>query len=206
MERSERRLTREESQAQTRERLFQAARLVFARQGYGGASLDAIAAEAGFSKGAVYSNFDSKEALFLELLRRHMAQEIDELDRLWEGTRGRKGEVMRALRQWLDAMNSDTDWSMLSTELLLHARRNDDFAVQYETLFAAHRAAIGELVGRLFQIAGQKPPVPTGEIAGALMALAQGLALQRQRTTPGRSDPAGALIKLFLESLLAAPG
>lgn len=60
-----RRLTREESQAQTRGRLLDAARTVFAGRGYHGASVEEIAEEAGYSKGAVYSNFESKEEIFL---------------------------------------------------------------------------------------------------------------------------------------------
>jgi AcrR family transcriptional regulator len=59
------RLTRAEQQALTRERLLAAAERVLARHGYGGASIDLITAEAGYSKGAIYSNFESKEAVFL---------------------------------------------------------------------------------------------------------------------------------------------
>ena len=63
------RLTRAQQQALTRERLLAAAERVLAGHGYGGASIDLITAEAGYSKGAIYSNFESKEAVFLELLR-----------------------------------------------------------------------------------------------------------------------------------------
>ncbi|HZD71914.1 MAG TPA: helix-turn-helix domain-containing protein, partial [Actinomycetes bacterium] len=45
-----------------------AARRVFARRGYHDASVEEVAEEAGFSKGAVYSNFTSKEDLFVTLL------------------------------------------------------------------------------------------------------------------------------------------
>ena len=68
------RMTREQSKALTRERLLDAARNVFARSGFHGASVEEIASEAGFSTGALYSNFDGKEELFLALMER----EIDE--------------------------------------------------------------------------------------------------------------------------------
>src|SRR4051812_11272388 len=68
------RLTREQSRAQTRERLLDAARDVFARSGFHGASVDEIASAASYSTGALYSNFDGKEDLFLALMER----EIDE--------------------------------------------------------------------------------------------------------------------------------
>jgi AcrR family transcriptional regulator len=76
------RLTRAQQQALTRERLLAAAERVLARHGYGGASIDLITAEAGYSKGAIYSNFESKEAVFLELLRVYMERDMAELGRI----------------------------------------------------------------------------------------------------------------------------
>src|SRR5258706_6443215 len=61
------RLSRQQSRLQTRERLLEAATLVFSRRGFDAASVEEIAEEAGYSKGAVYSNFASKEELFLTL-------------------------------------------------------------------------------------------------------------------------------------------
>src|SRR5258708_8791698 len=72
------RLTRAESHAQTRERLLLAARQVFARHGFGGASVDMIAAEAGYSKGAIYSNFETKEAILFELLDQYAEEQISD--------------------------------------------------------------------------------------------------------------------------------
>src|SRR5918998_4245590 len=60
--------TRAEKQARTRQALLDAARAVFLRRGFADASVDAIAAEAGFTRGAFYSNFSSKDELFAELL------------------------------------------------------------------------------------------------------------------------------------------
>src|SRR4249920_557563 len=61
-------LTPERRRALTRRHLLEAAGVVFARQGFHGATLDEVAATAGFTKGAVYSNFTSKDDLFLALL------------------------------------------------------------------------------------------------------------------------------------------
>lgn len=66
-------VSRREQQRLTRERLVFAARAAFARDGYHGANLEAIAREAGFSKGAVYSNFESKAALFLAVMDENIA-------------------------------------------------------------------------------------------------------------------------------------
>ena len=58
----------------TREKLFEAAARVFEEQGIGGAPIEAIAAAAGFSRGAFYSNFDSKDELIIAMLEEHVAQ------------------------------------------------------------------------------------------------------------------------------------
>ena len=73
------RLSREQSQAQTRERLLEAARSLFVQRGFGGTSIRDIAEEAGYSQGAFYSNFPDKEALLLDLLRGHMEAEARQL-------------------------------------------------------------------------------------------------------------------------------
>src|SRR5437764_1063026 len=62
------RQTREQKKAQTHRQLLEAAARVFARKGYRAASVDDVAAEAGFTKGAFYSNFDSKEDVFAALV------------------------------------------------------------------------------------------------------------------------------------------
>src|ERR1700761_1588156 len=76
------RLTREESRLATRTRLLESAAQLFATGGYEGASVDLIAENAGYSKGAFYSNFKSKEAIFLHLLDAHKRREIDALAQL----------------------------------------------------------------------------------------------------------------------------
>jgi hypothetical protein len=61
---------------------------------------------------------------------------------------------------------------------------------------------MGSLVERLFADLGRAPPAPPLDIAGALMALAHGMVLQRRPTTQGAADPSGAMIKLLLKGLI----
>jgi len=196
------RLTRDESKTQTRERLLDAARHMFAQGGYGGASIDTIAAEAGYSKGAFYGNFESKEAIFLELLSRHMAAEAEQLTRLVDPNRT-AGDILDSLDVWLEQMNADADWALLAMELQLHARRSSTFAPMYDALYARHRGNLGELIERLFALSGKRPPAPPVELGAAMMALGHGLVLQRTSYREG-GDPAGVLIKTVLRALIAA--
>jgi AcrR family transcriptional regulator len=68
------RLTRKEKQAETRRRLLDAGERVFIRLGLQGSSVEEIAAEAGYTRGAFYSNFKSKDELFVELLQDRVYQ------------------------------------------------------------------------------------------------------------------------------------
>lgn len=178
---AEKRLTREESQAQTRERLLEAARIVFVQAGYRGASVDAIAAEAGYSKGAVYSNFEGKEDLFLELKRLYADAELAKFDALITEIAARKSNVedmTRIVRSWLDAFMADSEWLVLGIELQLHARRNAAFAARYGALNDQHRAALAAIFRRLFVAVGKVPPKDCAIIADAVIGTSLGLALE----------------------------
>jgi AcrR family transcriptional regulator len=88
-----RRLTRAEAKARTRQLLLEAAASVFASKGFAGASVEEIAEAAGFSIGAVYSNFGSKEELFLELSQAYRSDLIAEAAALVRGHRPRAEEA-----------------------------------------------------------------------------------------------------------------
>ena len=137
------RLTRAQQQAQTRERLLAAAERVLARHGYGGASIDLITAEAGYSKGAIYSNFESKEAVFLELLRVYMERDMAELGRIVSLA---PQQLSAALNAWLETMHCDSDCPLLVTELQLHARRNPAFAERYYALQEQQTRALARIL------------------------------------------------------------
>jgi AcrR family transcriptional regulator len=77
-----RRLSRDEQRARTRRDLLAAAATVFARNGYHATSVDMVAEAAGYTKGAVYSNFASKEELFLALIDEHLDQAVDTLEEI----------------------------------------------------------------------------------------------------------------------------
>src|SRR5689334_16807299 len=110
------RMTREQSRAHTRERVLTAARTVFASRGFHGASVEEIASEAGFSTGALYSNFDGKEDLFLALAEREIEEHARELE---EAVRASSTVAERAAggaRQWMIMIQREPDVLLLFTE------------------------------------------------------------------------------------------
>ena len=195
------RLTRAEQQAQTRERLLAAAERVFARHGYGGASIDLISAEAGYSKGAIYSNFESKEEVFLELARVYMERRMTELEHL---VGGEPSKLAGALSQWLQTMQVDGDCLMLVTELQLQARRSPVFAEQYYALQQKQTRAMATVLERFFKALDLSMPIDPIDLADAMPALTHGITLQRPEPKAGASADAGRVIDKLMKSLTRA--
>lgn len=193
------RLTRAESQAKTRERMVEAARRLVVRQGFGGASIRDIAAEAGYSQGAFYSNFPDKETILLELLRHHMAEEVAQITEVLDTSRS-ADDTMARLELWAHALDEHIDWSMLAVELLLHANRSSAFAGVYREVWENHRQQLGRLIARLFQQLSRMPPMEPADLAAGFMALAHGFTLQRV-VGPSAKGP---MIMVFLRGIVAS--
>jgi AcrR family transcriptional regulator len=194
------RLNRAQKQAVTRERLLAAAERVIDRNGFGGASIDQISAEAGYSKGAVYSNFESKEAVFLELLRLHMERDMAALEQIVALD---ADQLWPALTRWLETMDTETDCPLLVTELQLQARRSPAFAERYYALQAEQTRTLARILERYFKAAGRAMPMGSEDLARSLTALSHGLSLQRPASHPGAPNPAGQAIDALLKLLVA---
>lgn len=119
-------LTRAESQAQTREELLEAAERMLLEGGYHSTSIAAIAAEAGRTIGAVYSNFESKETLCLEVLKRRYAAEMTSLMAAVVATDGSLEGRLAAVSTWWSALSSDFSLSVLSAEYTLSTVRDPE--------------------------------------------------------------------------------
>lgn len=175
------RLTRQESRQETRTRLLESASQLFAQGGYQGASVDLIAETAGYSKGAFYSNFDSKEAIFLELLDTHKHREIDGLARLLAQDIP-ANELLDQIRDSEGWRNNEFNFALLSAEFQLQACRDKSFAKTYAQLHRTHRDTMAGLVSKLFAKLGRVPPADPKALADIIMALTTGLSLQRSST------------------------
>ena len=171
------RLTRQESRLETRTRLLESAAQLFARGGYEGASVDLIAESAGYSKGAFYSNFETKEAIFLELLDAHKRREIDALAQLLAQDIP-ASELLSLIRNSETGRGSDFDFGLLSAEFQLQACRDKTFAKTYAKLHRTHRDTMAGLVTKLFAKLDRIPPCAPKDLADIIMALTTGLSLQ----------------------------
>ncbi len=175
---STRRLTRAEKQAETRAQLIQAATGVFARRGFQAATVEEIAEEAGYSHGAVYSNFAGKEELFLAVFERYMAQRIDEVARATEIDGSFAQRARAAADQWMQRFTEDRPTFLLHLEFMIHAARNPHLSKQLGQRMAALRL---EIERRLLDREAQTKsalPLPAADIALIMRALGIGLAVE----------------------------
>jgi AcrR family transcriptional regulator len=193
-------MTRAESQAQTQADLIEAAARVFRRRGYERASIAEIADEAGYSHGAVYSNFEGKEDLFLALYEQWVARRVAEIDDTWSGPGTLAEHARAAADEWMRRLESDPAPFLLRLELTVRAAHDRDLQQKLATRVGAVPLAIHRLIERDAQEGAHAPPLPTGEIARAFQALSLGLALE------ALTDPAGMRAGLGgdLAGLLAA--
>jgi AcrR family transcriptional regulator len=181
-------MSRAEQVERNRELVLTAARRVFLARGYEGATLDAIAEEAGFSKGVVYSQFTSKADLFLALLERRVAERADQNDRLageLEGT-----EAVEAALHLGDRLHeAEPEWSLLVIEFRAHAARDPGLNDQYARVHARTVARLAAMLARLHERAGTEPPLPTTTLAELILAIGSGVVLERAanpRALPGQ--------------------
>lgn len=196
------RLTRAQQQAQTRERLLSAAERVLAHHGYNGASIDLISAEAGYSKGAVYSNFASKEDVFLELMSVYMARVLADIEQIVGRDPMDQANPTDAILNWLNSVMVDNDCLLLTTELQLQARRSEAFGKKYYALQLRQSRTLGEMLERHFQANKVALPVEPTELANAMIALVHGIALLIPNPKRGKPNPAGQIARAMLLSML----
>lgn len=172
------RLSRVESQERTRERLVATARELFLRKGYGATSLGEVAETAGYSKGAVYSNFRGKGHLCLAVLD---AVRADQLTLLTESVLGDGGidDRLAAFTAWSEAHIGEEAWTALEVEFLTQTRHDAELRREIAARVTAVREVLAGLLLTLAEDTGTSPAMPVDRAAAALLALGIGLGVQR---------------------------
>jgi AcrR family transcriptional regulator len=173
------RLTRKQRQEHTRRCLLESAGRVFARRGLTQASVDEVAADAGFTKGAVYANFGSKEELFLEMLDVRFARRLEDMDRALSTDEPPEVQARVAGRDFIDFLSSDPDWKRLFFEAALHASRDDAFRVKLQEHYARMRARMAALLQARSAAGGFDPGVPFDQLATMVFAMANGIGFEQ---------------------------
>ncbi|MEO6989458.1 MAG: TetR/AcrR family transcriptional regulator [Aquihabitans sp.] len=171
--------TRRDRQAQTRERLLEVAAEVLIEGGYRAATLERIAELAGFSKGAVYSNFEGKEDLTLAVLDRHFAHRLEYLQAALLAAPETLDARVQAFTSWWEEMVGHEAWGVLILEFSSATRDRPQIQAQLaerEQMIIDFTAGMVEAEAQRFSV---DLPLPSREVASILVSLGSGLAFSR---------------------------
>jgi AcrR family transcriptional regulator len=198
-------LTPERRRAMTRQHLLDAAAIVFARNGFHGSTLDEVAATAGFTKGAVYSNFKTKDDLFLELLDERMNREFAVVTDVLESGSHDQAEQLPRVRDLIQGMN-EMFWDDASTtlylEFILYARRNPEAQAKLAARALRGREFTQQIIEQEYAAVGGKPRYPTRELAEISLALFGGLGLDRLVDPSAMTDTTiDTLLRLLYDAM-----
>ena len=196
---SAKRLTRAEQKVRTRNRLVEAAARVIARRGLGATSVDEISEHAGFSSGAFYSNFSSKDEVFAKALEYHVAEFADFFER--ERTVGSPEERLAVHAKWMSAVN---DWRILFwLEIIAEGGRSRRLRPAVAEYLAAARRLFAEELEKGAKEAERPLTAPAEDLATIIWAAELGLFIQ----SPFDRDIDGEkLLRDLTERLLQRPG
>lgn len=165
---------------EVRRRILEAATEVFLERGFAGASLEEIAATAGFSKGAVYSNFEDKDALFLALAEEEFTWRLDQLSAaLADAPEDPEAGAEAAGLSMMRALAAHQRMHVLFSEFRVHADRNPGTRRRFAQRRAETRATLADTVAAYAERAGVELTMPADHVATVLLALTNGLALER---------------------------
>jgi AcrR family transcriptional regulator len=185
---------------EVRDRILDAASKVFAAEGFAGATIDAIGQAAGFTKGAVYSNFGSKDELFLALLDREFELRGEQIATAL-GSGGDTAAAARELsRSVLDSIQSHADYYVLFVEYWLRAVRDPQLR---ERFIARRRAAAADQARHIAESAGSvQSSQRLAELAQLVVTINLGIGME-EVLQPGIIDPdlLAQLITTLLESV-----
>jgi AcrR family transcriptional regulator len=170
-------MSRTERKAATRTELLDAARRVFVERGYHGASLDLVAGEAGYTKGAVYSAFGSKGQMFLAVYEREVDTRWSRIEHEVASRDRSDGPVdfgAESSRDYVERFRAEREWTLCLLEFRLHAARDAELNAAYSE---AHRRVVERLAGVLALDSGRRPE-DVLDVALAIVALSNGYVLE----------------------------
>jgi AcrR family transcriptional regulator len=173
------RLTREESQAQTRATLIAVGRKHFLRYGLGGAVAEKIAEDAGYSRGALYANFDGKEDLFLAVIREDQACRSNMFRSILRDEPSSR-KRLRKMRDTIADLLTNRDWIVLRAEFEAGALRSERIRQSFVEI---HRQQIhdgGELVRDLLKSSEVTSRLRPDDFIMVVNNLAHGLAVTQK--------------------------
>lgn len=200
------RLTRPEKKARTRRDLLAAASEVFAERGFVATSIDQIAERAGMTKGAVYSNFDSKDDLLLAVMDEHLYATVEHLAGRSYPDRPIAAQASEAGRLFTEVFEANRTWFLLAFEFDTYAARNPSFHARYFERYRQVRERFAGLVQQGADGAGVPLPMPADQFALALFAFGNGIALEKLNNPDVPTTLFGDVVGLLYDGMVYRAG
>ena len=198
-------ITKQRRREETRRKLVEAALSVFARNGYERATVDEVVREAGFSKGAFYVHFESKEDLFWQMLEERIATQQEALRRAIDIAAPVAENERRILAAIFDLEKQDPSWPALFMEFAAHAARNEKVRDRLSSLYERWHTFTVEML-KAGQAAGKvRLDQDVDLMASVLLAVLEGFLFQ-SRPAPASVDldrivePLSRLLAEWLET------
>lgn len=187
----------------TRARLLEGALEVFAERGFHGASVEDICDRAGFTRGAFYSNFASKDELVLALFQATTDRLLEQIAALLPDLANQPVTLLDAVLGLLDEAAPDQrQWHLISTEFTLHALRQPEAAAALNQQRAMFRDQLTRLVEEITKASGLRMSVPPQQFVRLVIAVHEGA--RAQSLLEPDLVPAGSLEHAFLPLVLDA--
>jgi AcrR family transcriptional regulator len=197
------RLTREQSRAVTRATLIAVGRAHFLRYGLGGAVAEKIAEDAGYSRGALYSNFNGKEELFLAVIQEEAARHLNVFRSILRDESSAKGRLKR-MRDTIADLLTDRDWIVLRAEFEAEALRNERIRQSFVEAFRRQIRDGGELFRCLLQSSEVTSSLKPDDFSMVMLNLAHGLAVTQKILGPELSPKNTRILVQSLFDLLVS--
>lgn len=194
-------LSRRQKQQLTRQALLEAAAALFRERGLEGASVDEIAQAAGYTKGAFYANFKSKEELFLVMLDERFSEKLGRIDRLLAGIDEPQAEAAAAAADFIHGA-TDQEWQRMSFQFLAYALRNEGFRQELATRQRAMRERTAKVFARWKEQSSSAAfPLPVESITAMTFFMADGFLAGRIIEPDLPEELYTAMVGVFLRGL-----
>jgi AcrR family transcriptional regulator len=195
-----RRRTQAERRDETRRALLESADRAFSRDGFHASSVDAIAEDAGYSKGSVYARFGGKDDLFLAVLEARFEQRLAPIGRDFAEHRTRQERIEAIAEAHRQMIRGDPAWTVAWVEFAAHATRDADLSRRLRTL----NTTLRERVERVLSEIGLVDETQAGYLATASLVYASGVSIERMLDPEGPPEAHLARIARALAADIAA--
>jgi AcrR family transcriptional regulator len=197
-------LTPERRRELTRTTLLDAAADVFARRGFHAASLEEIAETAGFTRGAIYKNFENKEELFFAVIERRIEGQLQTFSDSFRQDGASAMDATKLAAVWNGFLAGDPEWMALDLEFRLYAMRNPEARQRW----VAHEREFRHLVARFIteqtEALGVSINISPEKLAGIVLPASQGF-WQWAFLDPEQADVYTSFLELLIGAVVAQP-